>query len=109
MALDRCLPGIKLDSVTVTLKPLKLQSHQNTAAFLIEPIQGEAGIIIPPEGFMKAARELCRKHNVLFIADEIQAGLCRTGKMFACEWEGWNPICIFWGKHLVAAYSRFPV
>lgn len=93
------LPGINIipygdiDSLKAAITP-------NTAAFLIEPIQGEAGIIIPPAGFMKAARELCRENNVLFIADEIQAGLARTGRMFACEWEDVDPDMYILGKAL---------
>src|SRR6185503_7070429 len=63
----------------------------NTAAFLVEPIQGEAGIVVPPAGFLKKAAELCKKHKVLFIADEIQTGLGRTGKLLACEHEGVKP------------------
>ena len=93
------LPGINLIPYG-DLEALKQAITPNTAAFLIEPIQGEAGIIIPPEGFMKAARELCRENNVLFIADEIQAGLCRTGKMFACEWEDIEPDMYILGKAL---------
>ncbi|MFD1205461.1 MULTISPECIES: ornithine--oxo-acid transaminase [Sporosarcina] len=93
------LPGIKLVPYG-DLKALEEAITPNTAAFLIEPIQGEAGIIIPPAGYMKAAYELCKKHNVLFIADEIQAGLCRTGKMFACEWEGFEPDMYILGKAL---------
>lgn len=93
------LPGIKLIPYG-DLEALKAAITPNTAAFLIEPIQGEAGIIIPPVGFMKAARELCRENNVLFIADEIQAGLCRTGKMFACEWEDVEPDMYILGKAL---------
>lgn len=93
------LPGIKLVSFG-DLKALEDAITPNTAAFIIEPIQGEAGILIPPAGYMKAAYELCKKHNVLFIADEIQAGLCRTGKMFACEWEGFEPDMYILGKAL---------
>lgn len=93
------LPGINLVSYG-DLEALKAAITPNTAAFLIEPIQGEAGILIPPKGFMKAAFELCKKHNVLFIADEIQAGLCRTGKMFACEWEDIEPDMYILGKAL---------
>jgi ornithine--oxo-acid transaminase len=59
----------------------------NTAAFLVEPIQGEAGIIIPPAGFLKEASEICKQNKVLFILDEIQSGLGRAGKMFAFQWE----------------------
>jgi ornithine--oxo-acid transaminase len=93
------LPGIKLIPYG-DLEALKSAITDNTAAFLIEPIQGEAGIVIPPEGFMKAAFDLCKQNNVLFIADEIQAGLARTGKMFACEWEGIEPDMYILGKAL---------
>ncbi|MCM3765908.1 ornithine--oxo-acid transaminase [Neobacillus niacini] len=93
------LPGIKLVPYG-DLGALKAAITPNTAAFLIEPIQGEAGIIIPPEGYIKAAYELCKENNVLFIADEIQAGLARTGKMFACEWEGIQPDMYVLGKAL---------
>ena len=93
------LPGIKLIPYG-DLEALKAAITPNTAAFLIEPIQGEAGIVIPPEGFIKQAMDLCKKNNVLFIADEIQAGLARTGKMFACEWEGIEPDMYILGKAL---------
>ncbi|MGH2319449.1 ornithine--oxo-acid transaminase [Planococcus sp. SE5232] len=93
------LPGINLIPFG-DLEALKNAITPNTAAFLIEPIQGEAGIIMPPKGFLKAARELCRENNVLFIADEIQCGLARTGKMFACEWEDVNPDMYILGKAL---------
>jgi len=72
----------------------------NTAAFLVEPIQAEAGILIPPDGFLKRAAEICRANNVLFIADEIQTGLGRTGKLFACEYEGVRPDMVVVGKSL---------
>lgn len=72
----------------------------NTAAFLFEPIQAEAGILIPPDGFLKAAREICTARNVLLIADEIQTGLGRAGKMFACEFEGVKPDMAVIGKSL---------
>ncbi|MDQ0155387.1 ornithine--oxo-acid transaminase [Robertmurraya andreesenii] len=93
------LPGIKLIPYG-DLDALKAAITPNTAAFLIEPIQGEAGIVIPPEGFLKAAYQLCKENNVLFIADEIQAGLARTGKMFACEWENVTPDMYILGKAL---------
>jgi ornithine--oxo-acid transaminase len=93
------LPGIKLIPYG-DLEALKGAITPNTAAFLIEPIQGEAGIVIPPEGFMKAALDLCKENHILFIADEIQAGLARTGKMFACEWEGITPDMYILGKAL---------
>lgn len=93
------VPGIKLVPYG-DLEALKAAITPNTAAFLIEPIQGEAGIIIPPEGFLKAAFEVCKANNVLFIADEIQAGLARTGKMFACDWEDVTPDMYILGKAL---------
>ncbi|MDZ5472055.1 ornithine--oxo-acid transaminase [Bacillus sp. 31A1R] len=93
------LPGIKLIPYG-DLEALKAAITPNTAAFLIEPIQGEAGIVIPPQGFMKQAFEVCKENNVLFIADEIQAGLARSGKMFACEWEDVNPDMYILGKAL---------
>lgn len=72
----------------------------NTAAFLVEPIQGEAGIIVPPDGFLTKAYELCQNNRVLFIADEIQTGLGRTGRKFACDWEGVVPDVYILGKAL---------
>ena len=73
---------------------------EHIAAFLIEPIQGEAGIVLPDDGYLKKVAELCRKHNILFIADEIQTGLCRTGKMLAVDHEGVRPDIILLGKAL---------
>lgn len=72
----------------------------NTAAFLVEPIQGEGGIIVPPPGYLKACEDLCRKHRVLFICDEIQTGLGRTGKWFGFQHEGIQPDAIVLGKAL---------
>jgi ornithine--oxo-acid transaminase len=79
----------------------------NTAAFLVEPIQGEAGIIIPPAGYLKEASEICRKNNVLFILDEIQSGLGRAGKMFAYQWEDVVPDAVIIGKALSGGF--YPV
>ncbi|ASB91097.1 ornithine--oxo-acid transaminase [Bacillus sonorensis] len=93
------LPGIKLIPYG-DLEALKKAITPNTAAFLLEPIQGEAGIVIPPEGFLKQAAEICKENNVLFIADEIQSGLGRTGKMFACDWEEVDPDMYILGKAL---------
>ncbi|MGN8554115.1 UNVERIFIED_CONTAM: ornithine--oxo-acid transaminase [Microbacterium sp. SLM126] len=73
---------------------------ENTAAVLIEPIQGEAGVVIPPEGYLRAVRELCTKNGVLFIADEIQSGLGRVGATFACDREGVVPDVYLLGKAL---------
>ncbi len=72
----------------------------NTVAFLVEPIQGEGGVIVPPEGYIRRAREICTANNVLMIADEIQTGLGRTGKMLACEHEGVQPDVVTLGKAL---------
>lgn len=74
--------------------------NPNTAAVFIEPIQGEAGVIIPPAGYLKKVSELCKKNNILFMADEIQTGLGRTGKVFACDHEGVRPDIITIGKAL---------
>ena len=79
----------------------------NTCAFLVEPIQGEAGIVIPPPGFLKLAEEICRENRVLFIVDEIQAGLGRTGKLFAFEHEGVRPDAVIVGKALSGGF--YPV
>lgn len=70
------------------------------AGFLVEPIQGEAGVVIPGDGFLKTASELCRKNNVLFIGDEIQTGLCRTGRVLACDHENVRPDILILGKAL---------
>ena len=72
----------------------------NTAGFLVEPIQGEGGVIVPPDGYLRAAREICDRHNVLLLADEIQTGLGRTGKLFACDWEDVRPDIVIIGKAL---------
>jgi ornithine--oxo-acid transaminase len=73
---------------------------KNVAAFMVEPIQGEAGVVIPDEGYLKGVRTLCDKYKVLFIADEIQTGLARTGKMLACDHEGVRPDILILGKAL---------
>ncbi|AZB00396.1 ornithine--oxo-acid transaminase [Chryseobacterium joostei] len=72
----------------------------NIAAFLVEPIQGEAGVYVPDENFLKNASELCKKHNVLFIADEVQTGIARTGKLIACHHENVQPDILILGKAL---------
>ena len=79
---------------------LEAAINENTAAFLVEPIQGEGGIIVPPKGYLKAAEQLCREHNVLLIADEIQTGLGRTGKVLACEHDDVHPDGLILGKAL---------
>jgi ornithine--oxo-acid transaminase len=79
----------------------------NTAAFLVEPIQGEAGVLIPPDGYLREAAAICRENNVLFMADEIQSGLGRTGKLFACEHEDVTPDVLIVGKALAGGF--YPV
>jgi ornithine--oxo-acid transaminase len=79
----------------------------NTCALLIEPIQGEAGIIVPPDGYLKACERLCRRHDVLLVLDEIQSGLGRAGRMFAHQWEGVTPDAIVIGKALGGGF--YPV
>ena len=92
-------PGFKivpygdLDALRAALGP-------NTAGFLVEPIQGEAGVVVPPEGYLAGAAEICRREGVAFVADEIQTGLGRTGRLFCCEWEGVRPDVLVVGKAL---------
>lgn len=76
-----------------------LEKHgKKVAGFLVEPIQGEAGVFVPDEGYLKKSYDLCKKHNVLFIADEVQTGIARTGKMLACDHEGVRPDILILGK-----------
>jgi len=79
----------------------------NVAGFMVEPIQGEAGVVVPDAGYLKQAYELCQKHNVLFIADEVQTGIARTGKLYACQHEGFQPDILILGKALSGGV--FPV
>jgi ornithine--oxo-acid transaminase len=78
----------------------KALEDPHVAGFMVEPIQGEAGVIVPDNGYLGKAFDLCRKHNVLFIADEIQTGLGRTGKLLACDYEGFKPDILILGKAL---------
>jgi ornithine--oxo-acid transaminase len=78
----------------------KVFDDKNIAGFLVEPIQGEAGVIVPDDGYLAKAKKLCEEANVLFIADEIQTGLCRTGKMLACDYENVRPDILILGKAL---------
>ena len=79
----------------------------NVAAFMVEPIQGEAGVVVPDEGYLAAVRELCTKYNVLFIADEVQTGIARTGKLLATDYEDARPDILVLGKALSGGV--FPV
>jgi ornithine--oxo-acid transaminase len=89
------------------INALKAAINPNTAAFLVEPIQGEAGIVVPPEGYLKEAARLCKENNVLLICDEIQAGLGRSGKMFAFEYDNIRPDMVIIGKALSGGF--YPV
>ena len=92
-------PGFKIVGYG-DIGELKAAITPNTVAFIVEPIQGEAGIIVPPAGYLKAAYELCKANNVLFIADEIQTGFGRTGRKFACDYENVKPDMLILGKAL---------
>jgi ornithine--oxo-acid transaminase len=78
----------------------KFKANKNIVAFMLEPIQGEAGVVVPGDGYLAGVRELCIKYNVLMIADEVQTGLCRTGKMLACDYENVKPDILILGKAL---------
>ncbi|PID95399.1 MAG: ornithine--oxo-acid transaminase [Bacteroidetes bacterium] len=88
------IPYNDIDALEEALK------DKNVAAFLVEPIQGEAGVYVPDEGYLKKASELCKAHNVLFMADEVQTGIARTGKLLACDHEGVRPDVLILGKAL---------
>jgi len=92
-------PGFRLIEYG-NIDALKAAINTHTAAFLVEPIQGEGGIIIPPEGYLNEAYKLCKENGVLFLADEIQTGFGRTGKLFACDWENVIPDIYILGKAL---------
>ena len=81
--------------------------NSNTVAILVEPVQGEAGVVVPPLGYLRAISALCKEHNILFIADEIQTGLGRTGKLFACQHENVRPDIMILGKALSGGF--YPV
>ncbi len=102
--LDRVGPGvdemkIRYDNADDLEKVLDKYGHE-VAAFLVEPIQGEAGIVVPSDGYLKRVEQLCRKHNVLFICDEIQTGLGRTGKLLCHQHDGVRPDIVTLGKAL---------
>jgi ornithine--oxo-acid transaminase len=96
----RIVPYGDADAVETAITP-------NTAAVIVEPIQGEGGVLVPPAGYLKRIREICTKHNVLFVADEIQTGLARTGKMFCWQWDGAKPDALILGKALSGGF--YPV
>ncbi len=94
------MPGFELVPYNDLAALEKAFQDKNVAAFMVEPIQGEAGVVVPDEGYLKHVRALCDEYNVLFIADEIQTGLCRTGKMLACDHESVRPDILILGKAL---------
>jgi ornithine--oxo-acid transaminase len=94
------MPGFELVPYNDLVALEKAFQDYNVAAFMVEPIQGEAGVVIPSEGYLKGVRDLCSKYNILFIADEIQTGLARTGKMLACDHENVKPDILILGKAL---------
>jgi ornithine--oxo-acid transaminase len=99
-------PGFKVVSYG-DATALEAAITPNTAAVMLEPIQGEGGVIVPPAGYLKDVATLCKKHKVLFVADEIQTGLGRTGKLFACDHEGVRPDVMVLGKALSGGF--YPV
>lgn len=94
------MPGFGLVPYNDLIALEEALKDKEVAAFMVEPIQGEAGVVIPDDGYLKAVRDLCDKYNVLFIADEIQTGLARTGKMLACDHENVKPDILILGKAL---------
>ena len=94
------MPGFQVVPYNDLVALEKSFQNNNVAAFMVEPIQGEAGVVIPTDGYLKAVRTLCNEYNVLFIADEIQTGLCRTGKLLACDYENVKPDILILGKAL---------
>jgi ornithine--oxo-acid transaminase len=94
------LPGIELIPFNNIPALEKALQDPNVCAFLVEPIQGEAGVMVPDNGYLKKAYDLCKSKNVLFIADEVQTGLCRTGKLLACDHENVRPDVLILGKAL---------
>lgn len=89
------------------IEEIEANINENTAAILLEPLQGESGIIIPPKGYLKAVERLCQEHNILLLADEIQTGLGRTGALFACEHDEVRPDIMIIGKALSGGF--YPV
>jgi ornithine--oxo-acid transaminase len=96
------LPGIEKIPYndTATLERILEEEGEYIAGFIVEPIQGEAGVVVPDDGYLKASYELCKKHNVLFVADEVQTGIGRTGRLIACEHEDVRPDVLILGKAL---------
>ncbi len=94
------MPGFEIIPYNDLVALEHATQDKNVAGFMLEPIQGEAGVVIPDEGYLQKAFDICKKNRVLFIADEVQTGLCRTGKMLACDHEGVKPDILILGKAL---------
>lgn len=94
------MPGFELIPYNDLSALKQALGDPNVAGFMVEPIQGEAGVVVPDEGYLKAAYDLCQKNNVLFIADEVQTGIARTGKLLACDYENFKPDILILGKAL---------
>ncbi len=101
------LPGFEIVKYNDLAALEKALEDPNVAGFMVEPIQGEAGVVVPDEGYLKKAYELCKSKNVLFIADEVQTGIARTGKLVCCDHEGFQPDILILGKALSGGV--FPV
>ena len=101
------MPGFELIPYNDLLALEKALEDPNVAGFMVEPIQGEAGVVVPDEGYLSKAYNLCKKNNALFIADEVQTGIARTGKLLACDYEGFKPDILILGKALSGGV--FPV
>ncbi len=101
------MPGFELIEYNNLAALEKALEDPNVAGFMVEPIQGEAGVVVPDEGYLKKAYDLCKSKNVLFIADEVQTGICRTGKLYCCQHDGVKPDILILGKALSGGV--FPV
>jgi ornithine--oxo-acid transaminase len=97
------LPGFEMvdygdsEALEETIREI---GSDRVCAFMVEPIQGEAGVVVPPEGYLGRVRDICTRHNVLLVADEVQTGLARTGRMMCCDWDGVKPDLLLLGKAL---------
>lgn len=94
------MPGFELVPYNDLPSLERALKDPNVAGFMIEPIQGEAGVVVPDDGYLRTAYDFCQENNVLFIADEVQTGIARTGKLLACEYEGFKPDILILGKAL---------
>ncbi len=103
------MPGFELVAYNDLATLEKALQNPAVAAYMVEPIQGEAGVVVPDEGYLSKVKLLCEEYNVLLIADEIQTGLCRTGKMLACDHDNVRPDILVLGKRMTAVFSGMPL